>query len=181
VWIFFIFQLGKIRVSPTGIVSSLCPLRCRLSSSRHCHTAVSCHTSFLLSLDDITVFTSSSGNALSRRLPSRTETEALNSYNHRRLPLLDRRTPTLHCYKKIISTLTTIPTTQPLLYFAYSLAKAPRYRSSTHHRLISIVPPHNDTHDDKLTDHLSLLEYQHVNSHEKIILKYRSITWRVIN
>jgi hypothetical protein len=39
-WIFFLFQPNKICVSPTDVVSSLFPLRCRLSSDR-CHCTVS--------------------------------------------------------------------------------------------------------------------------------------------
>jgi hypothetical protein len=36
-WIFFIFWPSKIRISPTDIVSSLFPPRCRLSSGQRCH------------------------------------------------------------------------------------------------------------------------------------------------
>jgi hypothetical protein len=52
--------------------------------------------------------------------------------------------------------LTTLPITQLRLYFASSLARAPRHRSST--GLTLIVSSHNDTHDDKLADHLSLFK-----------------------
>jgi hypothetical protein len=43
-------------------------------------------------------------------------------------------TTTLHCYKKIISTLITLVTTQSHLYFTSSLAKAPYHLSFTHCR-----------------------------------------------
>jgi hypothetical protein len=132
-WIFFIFWPCKIRVSPSGVVSSLSPPRCRLSFSRCCHAAAPCHASFSLSQDELSATASSSGNALSHRLPSRVKTEALNLHHCHRLPSPDRPIPTLHCYKKIISTLTTLPTTQPRLYFASSQAIAPRHRNSTRH------------------------------------------------
>jgi hypothetical protein len=63
-------------------------------------------------------------------------------------------TPTLHYYKKVISTLVTHLITQPYLYFASSLVRAPRHQSSTHRRHMPIVPPHNDTHGDELADFL---------------------------
>jgi hypothetical protein len=133
-WIFFIFWSSKIHVSPTNVISSLSPPRCHLSSSWHCHDVVLYHTSFLLNQDEIAASALSFSNAVSRRLPSRTETEALNLHHCHRLPSSDRPTPTLYCYKAIISTLATLPTTQPRLYFASSLASAPRHQSSTHHR-----------------------------------------------
>jgi hypothetical protein len=48
--------------------------------------------------------------------------------------LPDRPTHTLHYYKKVISTLVTLSTAQPRLYFASSLARAPRHRISTYRR-----------------------------------------------
>jgi hypothetical protein len=69
--------------------------------------------------------------------------------------LLDRTTTTLYYYKKVISNLFTLSTTQPRLYFIFFLARARRYRSSTYHRhSMSIVHLCNDTHNDKLVDHL---------------------------
>jgi hypothetical protein len=53
----------------------------------------------------------SSVNALSYRVSSRVETEVLNLHHRRRLTSLDRSTSTIHCNKKIISTLTTLSTT----------------------------------------------------------------------
>jgi hypothetical protein len=50
------------------------------------------------------------------------------------LPSPDRSTPTLDCYKKIILILVTLPTIQLRLNFASSLARAPRYQSSTRRR-----------------------------------------------
>jgi hypothetical protein len=55
----------------------------------------------------------------------------------RGLPSSDRLTPTIHWYKKIISILVTLSTTQPCFYFTSSIVRAPRHRSSTrrHHSL----------------------------------------------
>jgi hypothetical protein len=128
------FRSSKIHVSPTCIVSSLSPPWCRLSSDQSRHATAPCHTSYPLSQDELIVSASSSGNALSRHLPSRAKTKALNPHHHRRLPSPNRLTSTLHCYKKNISTLVTLPTTQPCLYFASSLARAPRHQSFTHRR-----------------------------------------------
>jgi hypothetical protein len=108
---FFIFWPSEIHVSPTGVVSSISPPRCSLSSSRRRHAAALYHASLLLSEDELAASTSSSCNALSRRLPSPAKTEALNSHHRRRLPSPDRLTPTLRCYKKIFSTLTTLSLT----------------------------------------------------------------------
>jgi hypothetical protein len=141
---FSLFFGPKIHVSPTSVVSSLSPLWCRLSSSRCHHAAAPCHASFPLSQDELAAFASSSENALSHCLPSRAETEALNLHQYCMLPSPDRWTPTLHCYKKIISILATLPTTQPRLYFASSLARTPRHRSSTHRR--SSLSPLSYTH-----------------------------------
>jgi hypothetical protein len=60
---------------------------------------------------------SSSGNASSCCLSSQAKTEVLNPHHHHRPPSPDRLTLTLHCYKKVISNLVTLPTTQPRLYF----------------------------------------------------------------
>jgi hypothetical protein len=132
IWIFFIFWPGKIHVNPTGIVSSLSPPRCRLSSVRHHHTTALCHASFAFRQDELAASTSTYDSALSRRLPSWVKTEALNQHHRRRLSSPDHQTPTLHCYKNIISTLVTPSTTQSRLHFTSSLARAPRHRSSTH-------------------------------------------------
>jgi hypothetical protein len=130
--IFFILRPSEIRVSPTSVVSSLSHPLCRLTSGRHHHTTAPCPASFSLSQDNIAASGSSFGNALSCRLPSRAETEAFNLHHHHRLPSLDHTTPTLHCYKKIISTFATLPTTQPRLHLDSSLARAPRHQSSNH-------------------------------------------------
>jgi hypothetical protein len=137
---FFIFWPSKLRVSLIDIISSLFSLRYRLSSGRRRHVVVLCHTSFLLRQDEITGSTLSFGNVLSCRLPSRTKIKTFNLQHHRRLPSPDHLTSTLHCYKKFISTLFTLPTTQPRLYFTYSLARAPRHQSSTcRHRFFSLL------------------------------------------
>jgi hypothetical protein len=122
------------------------------------------HASFSLSQYELAIFASSSANASSRRLPSRVETEVLNSHYRLWPPSPDRPTLILYCYKKFISTLVTLLITQLRLYFFSSLPRAPRHRSSTlaivpfHRHLMRIVPLHNDTHDDELDDHLSLTE-----------------------
>jgi hypothetical protein len=130
VWIFFIFWPSKIRVGPTGIVSSLSPPRCHLSSNRHCHTAAPCHATFPLSQDEFAASASSFGNAPSHHLPSQAKTKAFNPHHCCWPPSSDRLTPTLHCYEKVISTLATLHTTQRL-HFASSLAWAPRHQCST--------------------------------------------------
>jgi hypothetical protein len=149
-------------VQSTGITSSLSPPRCRLSSDRCHYITVSCHASIPLSQDEFATYASSSDNALFHRLPHQAETEALNPHHRRRLSSSDHPTLTLHCYKKIISTLSTLSTSQLHLYFASSLARAACHRSSTRrcHFLSppshAIIHPHNDTHNDKLVNPLSL-------------------------
>jgi hypothetical protein len=120
-----------IRVNPTSIVSFLFPPWCCLSSCRRHHAATSCHASFSWSQDKLAASASSSGNTSSRRFPSRAKIEALNLHHRHRPPSPYCLTPTIHYYKKIISTLVTLPTTQPHLHFSSSLARAPRHRSST--------------------------------------------------
>jgi hypothetical protein len=127
---FFIFWSRKIRVSPTDFISSLSPPRCRLSSVWRHHATAPCHTSSPLRQDELTVSASYSGNALSRCLPSQIEIEALNPHHRRRLPSPNRLTPILYCYKNIISTLITLPTTQSRHHFASSLARAQWHQSS---------------------------------------------------
>jgi hypothetical protein len=136
---FSFFRPNEIRVSSIGAVSSLFPLRCRLSSDRCHYVTASCHASFPWSQNELAISASSSGNASSRRLPCRAEIEALNLHHRRCPPSLDRPTPTLHCYKNVISNLATLPTTQPRLHFASFLARAPRHRSSIR-RLRSLSP-----------------------------------------
>jgi hypothetical protein len=123
-----------IHVSPTGIISSLSPSWCRLSSSRRRHAAVLCYASFPWSQDKLSASASSFNNVSSRHLSSRAKTEALNPHHCRQPPFSNRLTLILHCYKKVISTLVTLPTTQPCLYFASSVAREPHHQSSTHRR-----------------------------------------------
>jgi hypothetical protein len=120
---FFISWSNKIRVRLTDIISSLSPLRCHLSSGRHRHATAPCHASFPWRQNKLAVSASSSGNALSRRLFSQAKTEALNPHHHCRPITSDRPTHTLHCYKNVILTLTTLSTTEPRLYFASFLRK----------------------------------------------------------
>jgi hypothetical protein len=123
-----------------------------------------CHASFPWSQDDLTVFALSSGNALSCRLPSWVKIKVLNPHHSRRSPSPDSPTFTINCYKKVISILTTLPTTQPHLYFTSSLSRAPHHQSSTHRRrsLSSSThahhPSRNNTHGDELAESLSLPE-----------------------
>jgi hypothetical protein len=99
-----------------------------------------CHAFFPWSQDEFATSASSSDNASSWCLPSRDETKALNLRHCHRPPSPDSLTPTLHCYKKVISILATLPTTQLRLHFAFSLARAAHHWSSTrcHH---SLSPP----------------------------------------
>jgi hypothetical protein len=92
---------------------------------------MSCHASFPLSQDEFNVSASSFCNTLSHCLPSRAKTEAFNPHHCHRLPSSDCLSLTLYCYKKIISNLATLSTTQSRLYFTSSIARAPYHRSST--------------------------------------------------
>jgi hypothetical protein len=156
---FIIFVPSKIHVSSTGSISSLSPPRCYLSSGRCRHIIVPCHASFLRSQDELTAFVSSSDNTSSHRLLSRAETEALNPHRLHWPPSSDCLTPTIHCYKKVISTFVTLLTTQPRLHFASSLVRAARHQSSTRSRLMPIILSQNNTHSDELVDSLSLFEH----------------------
>jgi hypothetical protein len=156
VWIFFIFWCSQIRISPTNVVSSLSPPRCRLSFGQHHHVATPYHAYFPWSQDEFTASTSSFGNASSHRLPSQVEIEALNSHHRRRPPSLDRPTPTLHCYKNVISTLATLSITQPRLHFASSLTKAQHHRSFTRRR--RSLSSSSYAHGNELVEPLSLLK-----------------------
>jgi hypothetical protein len=133
VLIFIIFRSSKIRVSPTDVVSSFFPPWCRLSSDRRHYAAASCHASFKWSQNELAASTSSSDNDSSCRLTSRAKTKALNLHYRCRPPSPDCATLTLRCYKKIISTLVTLPTTESCLHFGSSLGRTPCYRSYTHH------------------------------------------------
>jgi hypothetical protein len=99
--------------------------RCHLSFCRCHHATALCHTFFPWSQHDLAAFASSSSNTSSHRVPSRAEIEALNPYHYRWPPSLDHTTPTRHCYKKVISALITLSTTQPGLYFTSSLPRTP--------------------------------------------------------
>jgi hypothetical protein len=188
VWIFFIFWPGKIHVSPIGVVSSLSPLQCHLSFGRCCHAAASCHASFPWSLDELVASTSSFSNASSCRLPSRVETEALNPHHRRWPPAPNRPTLTLHCYKNAISTLTTLSTTQPHLYFVSSLPRAPRHQSSTRrcHSLSPLYHAHYPSTQrqpqwwTRWPSFASWTTYRHVNSRKKIFWNHAALR-RVIN
>jgi hypothetical protein len=131
---FFLFFLpSKIRVSPTGVVSSLSLPRCLLSSGRYHHATAPYHDSFLWSQDEL-VASASSFNNDSYRLLSQVKTEAFNQHHRRRPPSLNSSTLTMHYYKNVISILATLPTAQSRLHFVSFLTRAPHHWSSTHHR-----------------------------------------------
>jgi hypothetical protein len=181
---FLHISASKIRVSPTNIISSLFPLRCRISSGRRRHATALYHISFPWSQDKLVASVSSSSNAWSHRPSSRAENKTLNLHHHCRLPSLDRSTPTLHCYKKVISTLPTLLISQLCLYFASSLARVPRYRSFTrHHSSFSLSShahsPSAQWHQRWWTSRphfASRATYWHVNSRKKYfkILQYHA-------
>jgi hypothetical protein len=158
------------------LASSLSPPRGRLSSGRHHHTTTPCHAYFPLSQAELTASASFSDNTSSHRLPSQAKTEALNLHHHCRPPSLDHLTPTLHYYKKVISTLVTLPTTQPHLHFASSLTGPPPHQSSTYRRCSLSPTPH--THRPSTQRYpqwqtsrpsfTSQIAYRHVNSRKNI-------------
>jgi hypothetical protein len=150
-----------------------------------CHRAI--HASFPLSQDELAASALSFSNALSCCLPSQAETKALNLHFHRKLPSSDHPTPTLLCYKKIISTLVTLPTTQPRLHFTSSLTRAPCHWSSTCRR--HSLPPLSHAHHFSVQWHprwrtnwsysTSRRAYRYINSHKKYfkILHYHVKLW----
>jgi hypothetical protein len=103
----------------TDIVSSLSPLRSRLSSGRRRHAAAPCRASFSWSQDKLNAFASSSDNTSSCHLSSQTKTEVLNPHHRCRPPFPDRPTPTIHYYKKAILIFVTLFITQSRLHFAF--------------------------------------------------------------
>jgi hypothetical protein len=134
-----------------------------------------CHASFLWSQDEHVTSASSFGNASSYRLSSRVKT-SIESTPQLSAPFPDSPTPTLYCYKKVISILTILPTTQLYLYFTSSLARASCHQSSTcHHNSLS---PLSRAHHSSAQQHLwwwtsrpcftSRTIYHHVNSCIKI-------------
>jgi hypothetical protein len=128
----FFYFFGPVKFASTQVTSSP-PFFLPGGASPSADVTTPCHASFPWSQDELTASTSPSGNVSSHRLPSRAKIEALNLHHYRRSPSLDRPTLTLHCYKKVISTLVTLPITQPHLHFTSSLARAQRQWSSTRH------------------------------------------------
>jgi hypothetical protein len=110
--ILFIFRSSKICVSPINVISSLFPPRRCLSSGRRRHERTGRVTlpSYGAKISLLSPLLSS-GNDSPRHLPSQVKTEALNPYYRRRPPSLDCSTPTLHCYKKVISIMASFLTT----------------------------------------------------------------------
>jgi hypothetical protein len=120
------FQFPGAASPPVDIIT---PLR---RVTLHSHGAKTCSLSLLHLLATLHPVTSP--------LASQTKIEALNPHHRYRPPSADSLTPIIHCYKKIILTLATLPTTQPCLHFASSLARASHHWSFTHpHR--SLSPP----------------------------------------
>jgi hypothetical protein len=114
--------------SPISLSSAASPLVDIITPSRH--VTLLSHGAKMNSLHSLYLLTTLRPVAS----PTRSEIEVLNLHHHRWPPSLNSPTPTHHCYKKIISILINFPTTQPRLYFASSLTKAPRHQSSTHHK-----------------------------------------------
>jgi hypothetical protein len=59
-------------------------------------------------------------------LPLSSQNQVLNPHHHSNPPFPACPTPNFHCYKKIISIMITLSTTQQCLYFASSIAKISR-------------------------------------------------------
>jgi hypothetical protein len=187
VWIFFIFWLSKIHISLIGVVSFLFSPRCHLSSDRRCHAI-----SRFLSLEprQLAAFASYFGNALFRHLPSRSKIEVLNPHHRRRPPFLDSLTPTLHYYKKFISILITLPTTQLRLYFASSLVRASRHQSFTHHRRFLSPSSHSNRSSAQRQTRwwtsrpsfTSRKAYRHINLYKniKLVINYLWIIYFIM-
>jgi hypothetical protein len=123
----------------------------------------SCHTVFLWSQDELAASTSSIDNASSHCLPSRVEIKALNLHHRRRPPSLHCPTHILHCYKKFISTLDTLPhhSTASIFY----LLPSQRTTSSEldplslfSFTIVPRVPSYNDIDGDELADPPSFLK-----------------------
>jgi hypothetical protein len=187
-WIFFIFRSSKIRIIATGVVSSLFPLRCCLSSGQRCHATAPCHASFPWTQDVLATPASSSGNASYRRLPFQAKTELFNPHHRRRPPSPDNPTLTLYCYKKIISILITLPTIQSYLHFPSSPARVPHYWSSTRH-CCSLSPSSHAYHSSaqrhprwriSRPSFAFWTTYRHMNSCKKIFWNLAA-SHRVIN
>jgi hypothetical protein len=175
VWIFFIFRSSNIRDSPTCVISFVSPPQCRLRwPTSPCHRVVqhflpmeprqACCLRFILRQRFILPPPLSSRNRSIEFAPLSLAT------------LSDCLTPTLHCYKKVISTFVTLTITQPCLNFASSLARAPRHWSSTHRR--HSLSPSSYTHFPSAQWHprwwtsrpffASRTTYRHVDSRKKI-------------
>jgi hypothetical protein len=148
-----------------------------------------CHTCFPWSQDELTTSASSSGNVSSHRLHSQAESKALNPHHHHRPPSPDHPILTLHCYKKDISILVTLPTTQLRLHFASFLARAPRHRSST--RCHCSLSPSSHAYCPSTRQHprwrasrpsfTFWITYRHMNSHKYRIFRNPVVLCGVIN
>jgi hypothetical protein len=106
--------------TPFSLPSTACH-----SSHRHLHAVVLCHASFPLSQDEPAL------PPLRLLTMLHPVASPLEPYHRRWPPSSDCPIPTLYRYKKVISTLVTLSTTQPYLNFSSSLSRAPRHWSST--------------------------------------------------
>jgi hypothetical protein len=128
---FLYFWPNKIHVSPTDVVSSLFPPRCRLSSDWRRYYTTPWHASFLLNQNKLVASASSSSNASTCHIPSQAKTEAMNPHHHSSPPSPDRPTHTLHYYH-LNRGHSPHHSIVPLFYL--SIARAPRHRSFTRYR-----------------------------------------------
>jgi hypothetical protein len=147
VWIFFIFWSTKIRGGPTGVISSLSPPWCFLSSGRCRYATAPCQ-------DELDVSALSSSNTLFLCLPSQAETEAFNMHHH--------PTPLSTAIKKssqywsLSPPLNRVSILPPPYPEHHAIRAPPAVVVPFYHCLTSIVPPHNDTPGDELTNPLWL-------------------------
>jgi hypothetical protein len=169
-WIFFIFQSGKIRVNPTGVIASLSPPRCHPSSGQRRHVAAPCHAAFSWSQDEPIASASSSGNVSSHRLPSRTEFEALNPYHTTGYPHQTVWLPPFTAIKYHLNFgRSPHHSTTSSFCLLHAIRAPPAAVVPFYHHPTSIVPPYNDTRGDELADpFIFWTTYQRMNSQRKI-------------
>jgi hypothetical protein len=114
------FWLNKIRVSPTGIVSSFFSVLPLIRLTLSHHRVVSRFLSIELRW----------AHCLRSSPPLSSWNRSIKSVLPLQATLPDCPTSTLQCYKKIISTLITLSITQSYLHFTSFIARAPRHRIS---------------------------------------------------
>jgi hypothetical protein len=121
--------------------------------------------SFPLSQDELASSGSYFDNPLSCHIPSWVKTETLNMHHRHRLPSSDCPTPR---YKKIISTLVTLLTTQPRLYFISSLGRALRCSFSPMSHIHCTSAQWHSRWRTSGHSFTSQITYEYVNSCKKI-------------